>query len=429
MRKTFRSLIIYVLTTAARIVLRRHQPKIIAVTGSVGKTATKDAIYTAMRSTFRVRKSEKSFNSEIGVPLTILGLPTGWSNPLHWVWLCCNAYLIALFGRNYPEWLVLEVGVDTPGDMQRVTSWLKPDIVVLTRLPDVPVHVEHFASPQAVVAEKLVLVDALQPDGILVANLDDIQIQEVAKQVPHTVAGYARYAEAQYQLRSDRTIYFDDRPVGVTFALHHNGEEISVTADQVIGMQLVYIYAAAMVTAHQCGVALATAAEALATNQSPPGRMRVLSGIKGSILIDDTYNSSPVAVESALQTLNEIKYAGRKIAVLGDMLELGIYSIEQHRRMGELVPKVADILLTLGVRSREIAQAALDNGMPEANVFQYDDVGRAGRELQAMLQPGDVVLIKASQAIRAERVVEEVMLEPERASELLVRQDAAWQRR
>ncbi len=429
MKSFFKQIVIKVLTIAARITLYRHNPTIIAVTGSVGKTATKDAIYAAIRPYRRIRKNEKSFNSEIGVPLTILGLPNGWNSMVRWLVICTHAYAIALFSRDYPELIVLEAGVDSPGDMDNLTKWLKPHMVVLTRLPDVPVHVEHFSSPEAVVQEKLLLVKALLENGVLVANFDDLQIQNAAKSVTQKVVGYARYTDTDYIIRKDRTAYYDDQPTGIVFSLHHKDHEYEVQVQQSIGMQLVYVYTAAIAVAAQFEVSETEAIEALKTHISPPGRMRLLKGIKDSVLIDDTYNSSPVAAESALQTLGELKYAKRKIAVLGDMLELGNYSIEQHRRIGSLVPGRADILITLGVRSYETAAAALEAGLSEKCIFQYDDVDRAGRELQNMLQPGDAVLVKGSQAVRAERVVEEVMQEPELASELLVRQDVEWSKR
>ena len=144
------------------------------------------------------------------------------------------------------------------------------------------------------------------------------------------------------------------------------------------------------------------------------------------MIIDDTYNSSPTACELALSTLSEVKYGGRKIAVLGDMLELGRFSSEEHEKIGALVPRTADMLLTVGIRARKIAEAALAAGMDEEHILQYEDSQRAGRELQALLKSGDVVLIKASQGIRAERIVEEIMAHPDEASSLLVRQDTEW---
>lgn len=430
MKSLLRSFVIRLLFSASRIMLRRHNPTVVAITGSVGKTATKDAIAVVLEQAYTVRKSEKSFNSEIGVPLTILGLDTAWGSAWGWIRNVLTGYTRAFFSRDYPEVLVLEVGVDKPGDMKKITRLIKPNVVVLTRLPEIPVHVEHFASPLAVVVEKLTLVDALVSDGTFVCNVDDEQINDAVSGVRQRVVSYARYRQnADLHITDDRSMYYDDRVTGMQFKVLCENLEIPVTIESVVGMQLAYVHTAALAVAYAFGVDLDSAAKALRTHTPPPGRMRLLSGIKGSVLIDDTYNSSPVAVESALQTLNEVKYAKRKIAVLGDMLELGVYSIEQHQRMGSLAGKMSDILLTVGVRSREIAKAALDQGMSEKNIYQYDDVARAGRELQNLLQPGDVVLLKASQAIRLERVVEEVMQEPERAEELLCRQSIDWKQR
>jgi UDP-N-acetylmuramoyl-tripeptide--D-alanyl-D-alanine ligase len=187
-----------------------------------------------------------------------------------------------------------------------------------------------------------------------------------------------------------------------------------------------YAVCAAIAVARELGVDVKTAIANVQALQTPNGRMRLIPGLKSSILIDDTYNSSPIAAESALQALQGIKYAGRKIAVLGDMLELGQYSAEQHKQIGERVSQTAHVLFTVGVRARGIAEGALAAGMNEANIFQYDSVLRAGQELQTFLKSGDVVLVKASQGIRAERIIEEVMHAPDQASELLVRQDASW---
>ena len=430
MKSILRKIVVTLLFGAARIMLRRHHPTIVAITGSVGKTATKDAIAAALEISYTVRKSEKSFNSEIGVPLTILGLDTAWGSAWGWIRNVFVGYMRAFFSKTYPEVLVLEVGVDKPGDMKIITGLIKPNVVVLTRLPDIPVHVEQFASPLAVVVEKLTLVDALVPDGTLVCNLDDEQIIDAVSGVRQRVVSYGRYRQtADLRITNDRTMYYDDRAIGMQFTVVCDDVEVPVTIESVAGMQLAYVHTAALAVAYAFGVDLDNAAKALRTHTPPPSRMRLLSGIKGSVLIDDTYNSSPVAAESALQTLNEVKYAKRKIAVLGDMLELGVYSIEQHQRIGRLAGQMCDVLLTVGVRSREVARAALEQGMSEKNVYQYDDIARAGRELQNMLQPGDIVLLKASQAIRMERVVEEVMEEPERAEELLCRQSDDWKQR
>jgi UDP-N-acetylmuramyl pentapeptide synthase len=177
MKSLFKHLVVALLTLEARLLLKRHAPQIIAITGSVGKTTTKDAIYYALCGTHDIRRNEKSYNSELGVPLTILGLSNQWHSIPGWVGALAVGLKRALFQKEYPKWLVLEAGVDRPGDMRSLCAWLTPDVVVLTRFPDTPVHVESFASPNAVIAEKRNLVRALSPKGILVVNFDDPKTQ------------------------------------------------------------------------------------------------------------------------------------------------------------------------------------------------------------------------------------------------------------
>lgn len=426
MKAAFKKIVVQILTAEAKLLLRRKNPTIVAVTGSVGKTSTKDAIYAAIKESVPARKSQKSYNSEIGAPLSILGLSTGWDNPVRWLWNLIDGGFTALFVKDYPAVLVLETGVDAPGDMDVLTSWLKPDVVVLTRLPDVPVHVEQFKTPQDVIDEKMKLVHNMKPSGVVIYNHDDPVIGKELKEVRQKCIGYGRFLPTEVNISKDQVFYKNDVPAGMSFVVVHNDEKMQVKIPGIVGLQHSYGCAAAVAVASHLGVPIKAATTGLAAHKTPPGRLRILPGIKGSTLIDDTYNSSPIAVEHAIETAATIKNVKRRIIVLGDMLELGKFSSEEHKRLGEKVADNFDVLLTIGVRARGFAEGALKNGMNESNIFQYEQTARAGRELQAMLQAGDLVLIKASQGIRAERIVEEVMLEPERAAELLVRQDLAW---
>ena len=429
MKMVLKKIVVAVLTFEAKVLLRRTKPFIIAITGSVGKTSTKDAIFTILKNHKKTRKSQKSFNSEIGVPLSILGLPNAWGNPFLWLKNFFDGFMIAFFSRNYPEVLVLECGVDRPGDMAALTKWLSPDIVVMTRLPDVPVHVEFFGTPEAVVAEKMELLKALKPDGVFIYNHDDVKLQNAVKDVRQSAVGFSRYLPTHFTASSDAIVYHNDEPVGSTFTLTHLNESVPIKVMGSIGMQNAYTFAAAAAVASQFDISLQSVAEAVLEHQSPPGRMRMIPGIKGTLIIDDTYNSSPVAVEAALTSLSEIRGAKRKIAIIGDMLELGQFSSRAHEKVGEQVPKCADVLFTLGVRARKIAETAIEFGLHEKNVFQHDEIARAGRELQAFIKPGDVILIKASQGIRAEKIVEEIMAHPELATKQLARQEASWKLR
>src|SRR5690606_26085163 len=128
-----------VISWQAKTILSKYKPKVVAITGSVGKTSTKDAVYLVLTNFFTVRKSQKSFNSEIGVPLTIIGCGSGWNSAYLWLKNILKGFSLIIFKHKYPEWLVLEVGADRPGDIKSIAKWLKPDVVVITRISEVPV--------------------------------------------------------------------------------------------------------------------------------------------------------------------------------------------------------------------------------------------------------------------------------------------------
>lgn len=418
--------VISVLLFEARLLLRRTKPKIIGITGSVGKTTTKDAIYAVLKGHTHVRKSQKSYNSTIGVALTVLGLENAWGNPFLWCKAMIDGAFIALFTREYPEVLVLEMGVDRPGDMDILTSLVTPDIVVLTRLPDVPVHVEFFASPKDVCEEKMTLVRALAPDGVLVYNNDDEIIRSYLPEVRQKTISYGRYAPADFKVKGDRVLYDGSRPTGMEYTITHGQDAAPVRLQHVLGVQHIYNVAAAVAVGSQFGVSLEQAAAAFASFESAPGRMRLIAGVRGTTLIDDTYNSSPIAAERALETLAELDVPAKKVAILGDMLELGQFSVAEHTRIGTIAGTAVDRLITVGVRSRATAEAARAAGLDASDVFQFEHAAAVIAALDELVGNDDVVLIKGSQSIRTERITKALMARPEQAAACLVRHDSVW---
>ena len=173
MKSILKKIIVEIISFESQLVLKKYKPFIIAVTGSVGKTSTKDAIYTALSSTHKVRKSEKSFNSELGVPLTILGCPNGWSSLSIWLKNIFHGLELIVFNNAYPEYLILEVGADRPNDIKNLTAWLHPDISIITRVGKVAAHVEYFKDPEELAKEKAYLAKRLKKDGILILSSDD----------------------------------------------------------------------------------------------------------------------------------------------------------------------------------------------------------------------------------------------------------------
>jgi UDP-N-acetylmuramoyl-tripeptide--D-alanyl-D-alanine ligase len=437
MQQFLKQIVVGILSWEARMILKRHQPFIIAVTGSVGKTTTKDAIFHVLKDTDAVRKSEKSFNSELGVPLTVLGLPNAWSNPFRWALYLALGCWRALCSREYPKTLVLEIGADHPGDIARVTRWLKPDIALITRLPERPVHVEYFSSPDAVRREKWELVRALKPGGFLIVNGDDPYIGELkhttdARTVTFGFGNDNMLRSDQPQVRYATGVGGVPCPVGITFHVIYEKKEYLVQVNDVLGMQ----FAVAALGALAVGLARGDGVEhmvgMLATLETPPGRMRIIPGKKDSVVIDDSYNASPVAGEAALETLRTMN-GKRRIALLGDMLELGEFSEEEHRKLGAIAARSVDLLLTVGKRARLIAESARAAGLPKEHIHEFSSSLFAGEWMAEHVEQGDVMLVKGSQGsgenmIRMERAVKLLMAHPEDASKLLVRQEDEWQR-
>ncbi len=433
MRPFFKKIIIAIITLEAKLVLKKYKPKIIVVTGSVGKTSTKDALYTVLASSFYVRKSEKSYNSDIGVPLAVLGCANGWNNLLVWLRTILEGAALILMMNHYPKWLVLEVGADRPDDIKQLLRWIRPDVVVTTRFPDVPVHVEFYASPEAVVAEELLPAHALSENGLLVTNADD---PHTATLVPEkgTRISYGFSKSADVTASHEHVLVEEGRPAGMTCKINYKGSSVPIALRGVIGASHIYPTLAACAVGVSQGINLAAAGEALVAHTFPPARMRLIQGKSGSVIIDDTYNSSPVALVAALEALTLLREHSRAntkriITILGDMLELGGYSIEEHKKVGTHVASVADMLMTVGVRARDIAAAAKEAGMAEERINHFDSAATVAEALTDLPQEGDVILIKGSQSMRMERIVEALMQNPEEAMELLARQDEEWKRR
>lgn len=433
MKYLLKNIIAAILQFEARLVIKRYKPKIVAVTGSVGKTTTKDAIYAVLSSRYYVRKSEKSFNSEIGVPLAILGLPNAWSRPLMWLLNFWRGFAIIFSNKRYPQWLVLEVGADRPGDIHRITRWLKPDITVVTRLAKVPAHIEFFKSVEQLIEEKAALASALKPDGTLLVNGDDEDALRIARKTDRAAIAYGFSSHASVKATYPRIVYRKlggvNVPAGITFKIDTNGSHIPITVHGVLGSQHIYPALAAVTAGSLAGINMVTMSEALSAYEPPRGRMGLVEGVKQSMIIDDTYNSSPIALAEALLTLKAVKTRKRRIAVIGDMLEIGEYTSGEHKNAGYMAADICDVLITVGVRARYAAEGALAGGLSETCIFQYEDAKNAGDKLQHILDRGDIALVKGSQGMRMERVVEEVMAHPELKRKLLVRQEAEWLRK
>ncbi len=423
MKEFIKSIAAFFLGLGAKAVIRRYRPNVVMVTGSVGKTSTKDAIAEVLATKFLVRKSEKSFNSEFGVPFTILGIKNPWSSIAAWFSVIKRLFGLLVLPNHYPNMLVLEVGADKPGDLANILKIVTPDAVVVTRLPDIPVHVEAYTSPEAVQEEEFSPAYALKAAAPLIIPTGKPHLREMADRTPARIVTYGEDKESTVRITHVSFQKTDRAVAGMQAHVTVCEEEGKLSVLGSVGKVQVLPAAAALATAYAFSIPLAEALVALDAYEPPPGRGRLFKGKQGSTVIDDSYNASPVAVEEALDTLAHFPDAKRRIAVLGDMLELGRYSIQEHERIGALASKLADIVITVGIRSRVMEKSA-----GAAAFIHYDDTRTAADALPGMIETGDVVLVKGSQSIRMERIVA-ALLEDPRDTTRLVRQEREWKRR
>jgi UDP-N-acetylmuramoyl-tripeptide--D-alanyl-D-alanine ligase len=422
MKKILKFLIVIFLSVLARLVIRRYRPHIVMITGSVGKTSTKDAVAAVLGTRFMVRKSEKNFNNEFGVPLTILGVDKYWDNSLFaWLGLLKQAIGLLVLPNVYPKMLVLEVGADQPGDLAQILRVVTPDAVVVTPFPQIPVHVEAYASPEAVHEEEFSPAFALHAAAPLIVSADDPYARENAARTPAHLVTYGIDDKAIVRLAHTGFSESESKVIGMQADVFVQGVKKELSVKGSVGGALMFPGIAALATAVAFDIDPDAAISALATSYEPPaGRGRLFEGKNGSVIIDDSYNSSPVAVEYALKALRDFPHAKRRIAVLGDMLELGRYSVTEHERIGALARSSADVVVAVGIRTRAFALAE-----GKAEVLLYDNSQSAAEALSGYVQPGDVLLVKGSQSIRTEHVVKALLAHTSDVSQL-VRQEKKW---
>ncbi len=424
MKDAIKKIIIGIIEWEARMVLRKYDPYVVAVTGNVGKTSAKEAVYATLSSQFHTRKSVKSFNSEIGVPLTILGCPTGWSNPFIWFRNIAWGLLLIVFPFRYPRYLVLEVGADRPGDIKRICSWLIPDVGVVTAFGDIPVHIEYFSSKDELVAEKSELIKALPSSGKAVLNADDADVSGFHSLFEGKPLLYGFSPRADVRASHYTHTYDKDGAVnGFTFKIDQNGSSIPFSFREFVGHQHVYALLAGAAVGFSQGMHMIAIQESLRSYAAQAGRMRLLKGKNGSVLIDDSYNASPAATKAAFAELEAINTDGRKIAIVGDMLELGKYTHSEHVKMGKRVFEIADIVVTVGPRARCVTEA---ENWRSSDHHHFSDSLSARDNIPFTLNKNDVVLIKGSQGARMEHITEALLDDPSNAQHVLVRQEKHW---
>lgn len=353
--------------------------EVIGVTGSTGKTTTKDFLDAVLSTTMRVVSTEGNHNNELGVPLTILR------------------------AGSETDVLVVEMGMRGVGQIARLAQIARPTAALITNVGTS--HIEVLGSQEAVVAAKGELVEALSPDGAAFLNGDDSYCDAIAAISPAPVTRYG--LSERCEVRADNIEL--DAESRASFDL------VSTTGVVAVGLPVpgrhnVYNALSAAAVALHLGVPQQSVAEGLAHASLTAMRLQVFTSASGVIVVNDAYNANPVSMKAAVETLADMRTEGSRVAVLGDMAELGSFTELAHFRVGEQVAnKAIDVLVTVGERARRIGEGARAAGMPAASIRRCATVSEAVDVLDGLLEAGDIVLVKASRVMGLEAVVEGIV--------------------
>lgn len=359
------------LQKAAKAWRARFSTRVIGITGSVGKTTTKELTYAVLSQRFSTLKSIGNQNNEIGLPLSLLRL------------------------QRHHQRAVLEMGMYATGEISLLCELARPSVGVVTMIG--PVHLERAGSMEAIVAAKQELLEALPADGVAILNRDDDRVMSMAAHTPARIFTYGLDESADLWADNIHSMGLG----GIRFTLHFGQEALSMQVP-LLGRHSVHtaLRAAAVGLVEE----MPWQEIAAGLRQSTPQlRLVAVPGPKNSIIIDDTYNSSPDSALAALNLLKDLE--GRRIAVLGDMLELGPVEKASHKLVGRRVKDVAQILIVLGERGRWIGEEALAVGMPSNRVYFVEDVQSAAATVLGIIDERDVILVKGSLGVRMDRIV------------------------
>lgn len=414
MKRLAKSIIVAILGWQVRRLRAKHDFKVVAVVGSIGKTSTKSAVAHVLSEALKVRYQAGNYNDIVTVPLIFFGqAEPSLFNPLAWLKVIINNQ--QQLSRPFDfDVVVVEVGTDTPGSIAAFSRYLQSDLTVVTALT--PEHMENFVDLKAVADEELSVVAYSQE---LVVNADLCPEELLTVDTPLTKFGSD---EGQYLL-SDET-YSNGQ---AEFKLSKAGQAWLQPKLEAVAKSEVYSATAAAVVADKMGLSPDQILQAIKTLQPVSGRMQRLKGINQSIILDETYNASPDAMLGALDSLYMFK-APQKIAILGNMNELGTFSKDAHIQVGNYCDaNQIDLVVTLGPDANQfLAPAAVKKG---CTVQTFDDPYSLGEFVKSKIQVGAVVLAKGSQNnVYAEEAVKLLLAEPADAK-LLVRQSAEWQKK
>ena len=403
-----RQLLTNILIRLTTKVLNKYKPIVIAITGNVGKTSTKEAVFTILKSKYRCRRNEMNYNTPIGVAITVIGTKSGEGSLIAWCLNILFAFKLLLFRqKDYPEILIIEMGADRPGDIEYLCNILKPKIGIITNIGDIPVHIEYFKNIEDLYYEKSKLIKCLPPEGAAILNYDNKKILDFKNLTNASVITYGFDEGAEVRASNFKIIPQNNLDESeMYFRIEHGGTSMPFQIAGVFGKNYAYAFLCAISVGIYFNINLVESLEYLKDYKKLPHRTNILPAIKNSWIIDDSYNASPVAVSFSLELLNTLP-ANRRIFVFGDMKELGSYTEQAHRQVGdEIIKYNIDLVINIGNYTENTYNQLINNGFKADNVYYFKNLLDAIDLLQNIIQTGDIILIKGSHSMGLDKIVQ-----------------------
>jgi UDP-N-acetylmuramoyl-tripeptide--D-alanyl-D-alanine ligase len=357
----------------AKSIREHYEPLVIGITGSAGKTTTKEMIATLVATERRTHKSWGNFNNQIGAPLCMNNMPDG------------------------AEVVVSEMGMNHAGEIAEIAGLMRPQVGVYTNIA--PVHIEFFGTIEGIAAAKRELLENVVPGGTVIVNNDNEHVVRISRDFEGRRVTYGVENDAEYRATDIR----ERGLLGTRFTLHAEGatRELELALP---GRHNLDNLLAAIATARAIGISW-EGIERGVREVKPAYHRGIVIPWRGATIYDDTYNSNPYALARTLELMAQADVEGRRIAVIGDMLELGEQELQFHRDAGRGIPKSIDVVVGVGNRSQALLDGAREAGFDEGDLRHFTDAEAAGAFLRAFVQPGDLVLLKGSRGVGLDKAV------------------------
>jgi len=402
-----------VLKMMAKLVLNKRKPIVVGITGSVGKTTTREVVVKILSIKFKVRGNQRNYNTEIGVPLTILGCQIDYNkNKILQIFGIIYYWLRAMvFDKEYPEILVLEMGADKPGDIKYFCNFIPINVGVLT---DIGIsHLENFKTKQNLATEKGYLLRNVVNNGMAIYNYDNKTVRDIGQKMSTSSISYGLDVKAKMKAteivnKIEINSEFQKNE-GIIFKLDYQGKVLPVRLKNCAGKGIIYSVLAGFSVGIYFQLNLIEMIESLENFVPYSRRLNLIKGKNNSLIIDDSYNSSPDSLDLALDLMKDIK-AQRKIVILGDMLELGEEEKNSHKQVGAKVAELKpEYFVAIGKRMEEAVQSYSKIIKKEDKVMVFENSQEALEIVGKIIETGDLVLVKGSFGMKMNKITDYLM--------------------